>query len=101
MRSAYTSALILFATLASLGIANEEVRASAGDESKNKQQPSILETRKDLQCLPGKYGLEFMENRRLQNENCMQHAARTCCDDKDAEQMNEQWESLAKQSRIS
>ena len=44
----------------------------------------IMEERKDLMCKAGKYGLEKMENRRLQNNFCMEHAARTCCDAEDA-----------------
>lgn len=47
-------------------------------------EESILEKPKDLLCRPGKYGLTSMENRRIQNDFCMEHAPRTCCDDKDA-----------------
>ena len=43
-----------------------------------------MEERIDLMCKARKYGLEKMENRRLQNEFCMEHAARTCCDTNDA-----------------
>ena len=58
------------------------------------QSQGVLEKRKDLQCRAGKYGLEIMENRRLQNEFCMQHAARTCCDHHDAERIQEEWKAL-------
>ena len=39
-----------------------------------------------------------MENRRLQNEFCMQHAARTCCDVHDVEKIRKEWEAMAQSS---
>ena len=65
------------------------------------EESAIMEERKDLQCRPGKYGLLKMENRRLQNEYCMMHAARTCCDDKDAEKIMTEVKHIAKKTMIS
>lgn len=64
-------------------------------------EESILEEPKDLLCRPGKYGIPTMENRRIQNDFCMEHAPRTCCDDKDALRIYGQQEILRKQTETS
>ena len=66
-----------------------------------KKQKPTLEERKDLMCKPEKYGLEFMENRRLQNKFCMMHAPRTCCDHHDAEKIKNQYNWVKHETLIS
>ena len=63
--------------------------------------PSIMEERKDLMCRAGKYGLEKMENRRLQNNFCMEHASRTCCDVNDALKAYQTTEAIRRSSDTS
>ena len=56
---------------------------------------------KQLECKPGKYGLVYMENRRIQNTFCLEHSGRTCCDDSDIQTIRTQYEVLRQQSEIS
>ena len=54
----------------------------------------VMEERRDLMCTARKYGIEKMENRKLQNDFCMEHAARTCCDHHDTKRLKAMFQTL-------
>ena len=60
------------------------------------EEPAIEESKKDqLWCKAGRYGLERMENRKLQNGSfCSEHAGRTCCDTADTDRLRAVYETL-------
>lgn len=60
-----------------------------------------MEERKDLWCRVGKYGLDKMENRKLQNTYCMEHSARTCCDHHDTNRLRSMYETLRQKTEVS
>ena len=60
-----------------------------------------MEEDRGLWCKVGRYGLDKMENRRLQNTYCMEHAARTCCDKDDTDRLRGMYETLRQKTDIS
>ena len=69
--------------------------ASAGAEEGEQQKDQLW-------CRAGRYGLERMENRKLQNGSfCSEHAGRTCCDTADTDRLRAMYETLRQRSEVS